>query len=41
VIEIVGIMVMLIWAGFVFWGLAEMVLAEALGKRQYGSPLCT
>jgi hypothetical protein len=39
-IEIVGgIIVMLIWAGFVLWGLAEMVLAEAKGNHKHTSPV--
>ena len=39
-IEVVGGLILgIAWAGFVFWGLAEMALAEATGNHQYGSPL--
>ncbi len=38
--EIVGgIIVMVVWAGFILWGLAEMVFAEAKGNHRYSSPL--
>jgi len=39
-IEIVGgIIVMVVGAGCVLWGLTEMVLAEAKGNRQHSSPI--
>ncbi len=39
-IEIVGgIIVMVVWAGFVLRGLAEMVLAEAKGNHKHSSPV--
>jgi hypothetical protein len=39
-IEVVGgVVVMIAWAGFVLWGLTEMVFAEARGNHQHTSPV--